>query len=118
MPVLTGASAYAVAETFGWECSLADKPREAKQFYAVIAGSTLVGLLINFLGINPMAALFWTAVINGLISPPLLVIIMLVSNNKKVMGDNVNSLGANIVGWTATGVMFAAAIGMLLTWNR
>src|SRR5882724_7770120 len=118
VPVLTGASAYAVAETFGWECSLNDKPAAAKQFYAVIAGSTLVGLLLNFLGINPMAALFWTAVINGLISPPLLVIIMLVSNNKKVMGDKVNGVGANIVGWAATAVMFAAAIGMLLTWNR
>jgi NRAMP (natural resistance-associated macrophage protein)-like metal ion transporter len=118
VPVLTGASAYAVSETFGWECSLNDKPREAKQFYAVIAGSTLVGLLINFLGINPMAALFWTAVINGLISPPLLVIIMLVSNNKKVMGDNVNSLGANMVGWAATMIMFAAAIGVVLTWNQ
>jgi len=118
VPVLTGASAYAVAETFGWECSLADKPGEAKQFYAVIAGSTFVGLLINFLGINPIAALFWTAVINGLISPPLLVIIMLVSNNKKVMGDKVNSAGANIVGWAATAIMFAAAIGMLLTWNK
>jgi NRAMP (natural resistance-associated macrophage protein)-like metal ion transporter len=118
VPVLTGASAYAVAETFGWECSLNDKPREAKQFYAVIAGSTLVGLLINFLGINPMSALFWTAVINGLISPPLLVIIMLVSNNKKVMGEDVNSLGANIVGWAATVIMFAAAVGMVLTWNQ
>lgn len=118
VPVLTGASAYAVAETFAWECSLSDKPREAKQFYAVIAGSTLVGLLINFLGINPMSALFWTAVINGLISPPLLVIIMLVSNNKKVMGEDVNSLGANIVGWAATVIMFAAAIGVVLTWNQ
>jgi NRAMP (natural resistance-associated macrophage protein)-like metal ion transporter len=118
VPVLTGASAYAVAETFGWECSLADKPAAAKQFYAVIAGSTLVGLLLNFLGINPMAALFWTAVINGLISPPLLVIIMLVSNNKKVMGENVNGIGANIVGWAATAIMFAAAIGMFLTWNQ
>lgn len=118
VPVLTGASAYAVAETFGWECSLNDKPREARQFYAVIAGSTLVGLLINFLGINPIAALFWTAVINGLISPPLLVIIMLVSNNRKVMGDNVNGPGANIVGWAATAIMFAAAIGLVLTWNQ
>jgi NRAMP (natural resistance-associated macrophage protein)-like metal ion transporter len=118
VPVLTGASAYAVAETFGWECSLADKPAAAKQFYAVIAGSTLVGLLLNFLGINPMAALFWTAVINGLISPPLLVIIMLVSNNKEVMGDKVNGVGANIVGWAATAIMFAAAVGMLLTWNQ
>ena len=115
VPVLTGSAAYAVAETFGWECKLDDKPREAKHFYAVIAASTLVGMLINFVGINPMSALFWTAVINGLVSPPLLVIIMLVSNNKKVMGDKVNGVGANIVGWAAAVVMFAAAIGMLVT---
>lgn len=118
VPVLTGSAAYAVAETFGWECRLDDKPREAKHFYTVIAASTLIGMLINFAGINPMSALFWTAVINGLISPPLLVIIMLVSNNRKVMGDKVNGIGANIVGWLAAVVMFAAAIGMLVTWGN
>ena len=64
----------------------------------VIAASTLLGMLINFSGINPMSALFWTAVINGLVSPPLLVVIMLVSNNKKVMGDKVNGLATNLVG--------------------
>ena len=115
VPVLTGSAAYAVAETFEWECKLDDKPREAKHFYAVIAASTLIGMLINFVGINPMSALFWTAVINGLVSPPLLVVIMLVSNNKKVMGDKVNGVGTNIVGWAAAVVMFAAAIGMLVT---
>lgn len=115
VPVLTGSAAYAVAETFGWECKLDDKPREAKYFYAVIASSTLIGMLINFVGINPMSALFWTAVINGLVSPPLLIVIMLVSSNKKVMGDKVNGVGTNIVGWAAAVVMFAAAIGMLVT---
>jgi NRAMP (natural resistance-associated macrophage protein)-like metal ion transporter len=115
VPVLTGSAAYAVAETFGWECKLDDKPHEAKYFYAVIAASTLIGMLINFVGINPMSALFWTAVINGLVSPPLLIVIMLVSNNKKVMGDKVNGVGTNIVGWAAAVVMFAAAIGMLVT---
>ena len=118
VPVLTGSSAYAVSETFGWECSLDDKPREAKHFYAVIALSTLVGISVNFLGINPIKALLWTAVINGVLSPPLLLIIMLVSSNRKIMGDKVNGLGANIVGWTATAIMFAAAIGMILTWNQ
>jgi NRAMP (natural resistance-associated macrophage protein)-like metal ion transporter len=117
VPILTGSSAYAVAETFGWECSLDDKPHEAKHFYAVIAISTFIGILIDFLGINAMAALFWTAVINGLISPPLLVTIMFVSNNPKVMGDKVNGWSANIFGWAATAIMFAAAIGMILTWN-
>ncbi|MGZ8901878.1 MAG: Nramp family divalent metal transporter [Limisphaerales bacterium] len=118
VPVLTGSAAYAVAETFGWKCKLDDKPREDKHFYAVIAISTLVGMLINFAGINPISALFWTAVINGLVSPPLLVIIMLVSNNKRVMGDKVNGRGTNILGWVAVLVMFSAAIGMLVTWNN
>ena len=65
-----------------------------------------------------MKALLWTAVINGVLSPPLLLIIMFVSSNRKIMGDKVNGLGANIIGWAATAVMFAAAIGMLLTWNQ
>ena len=117
VPVLTGSAAYAIAEAFGWESSLSDKPREAKQFYAVIAGATLVGVMINFLGINQMAALFWTAVINGVVSPPLLIVIMLVSNNRKVMGDRVNNTWANTLGWLTTLLMFAAAIGMFVTWN-
>jgi NRAMP (natural resistance-associated macrophage protein)-like metal ion transporter len=115
VPVLTGSAAYAVAESFGWECRLDDKPREAKHFYGVIAASTLVGMLINFVGINPMAALFGTAVINGLVSPPLLVVIMLASNNKTVMGDKVNGFTTNLVGWAAALVMFAAAVGLVLT---
>ena len=118
VPVLTGSSAYAVSETFSWQCSLNDRPREATHFYAVIAISTLVGISVDFLGINPIKALVWTAVINGLLSPPLLVIIMLVSSNREVMGDKVNGLGANILGWAATAIMFAAAIGMVLTWNQ
>jgi NRAMP (natural resistance-associated macrophage protein)-like metal ion transporter len=118
VPVLTGSSAYAVSETFGWECSLDDKPHEAKHFYAVIAATTLVGISVDFLGINPMKALLWTAVINGVLSPPLLLIIMLVSSNRKIMGDKVNGLSATIIGWIATAVMFAAAIGMILTWKQ
>jgi Mn2+/Fe2+ NRAMP family transporter len=117
VPVLTGSAAYAVAETFGWKYGLDTKPREAKQFYAVIAIATLLGVLINFTGINPITALFWTAVINGLIAPPLLVVIMLVANNKRVMGDRVNGRVTNLLGGTATIVMWAAALGMILTWG-
>jgi NRAMP (natural resistance-associated macrophage protein)-like metal ion transporter len=116
VPVLTGSSAYAVSEAFDWRSGLDEKPKDARRFYAVIAVSTFVGMLINFMGINPIKALFWTAVLNGVISPPLLVVIMLVANNKSVMGENVNGRAANIGGWAATLVMFAAAIGMLLTW--
>jgi NRAMP (natural resistance-associated macrophage protein)-like metal ion transporter len=117
VPVLTGSSAYALAETFGWKYGLDTKPKQAKQFYAVIAISTLLGALINFIGINPMAALFWTAVVNGVLAPPLLVLIMIVSNNKKIMGNRVNGGFTNFVGWAAAVIMFAAAIGMFATWQ-
>lgn len=118
VPVLTGSAAYAVAETFDWPAGLDEKPRHAKKFYAVIAVSTIVGVFIDFAGINPISALFWTAVINGVVAPPLLVLVMLVANNKKAMGDRTNSLFTNIVGWLAAAIMFAAAAGMLLTWQN
>jgi Mn2+/Fe2+ NRAMP family transporter len=117
VPVLAGSSAYAIAESFGWKYGLDTKPKHAKQFYGVIAISTFIGALINFIGINPIAALFWTAVINGVLAPPLLVIIMIVSNNKKIMGSNVNGRFTNFVGWTAAIIMFAAVLGMFATWQ-
>jgi len=117
-PKVSGSAAYAVAETFGWKYGLDTKPRQAKQFYAVIAVSTTVGMLINFTGINPIRALFWTAVINGLLAPPLLVLIMFVSNNRKVMGIHTNGKLTNVLGWAAAAIMVAAAAGMILTWNQ
>lgn len=116
VPVLTGSSAYAVAETFGWRSGLDEKPRHAKKFYAVIAASTVIGVLIDFAGINPISALFWTAVINGVVAPPLLVVVMFVANNKKAMGHRTNGRFTNLVGWFATAIMFAAALGMFITW--
>ncbi len=117
VPVLTGSAAYAVAETFGWRSGLDEKPRRAKKFYGIIALSTLVGVGIDFLGINPITALFWTAVINGVVAPPLLVVVMLIANNKKAMGTHTNGIFTNIFGWLATAIMFAAAIGMFVTWG-
>jgi NRAMP (natural resistance-associated macrophage protein)-like metal ion transporter len=116
VPILTGSAGYAVCETFGWKCSLDAKPATAKEFYIVLVLSTLGGLLIEFVGINSIDALFWTAVINGFLAPPLLVVIMLVSNNPKVMGKRVNSRLTNALGWTTTVAMFAAAIALVLTW--
>ncbi|HLH24741.1 MAG TPA: Nramp family divalent metal transporter [Chloroflexota bacterium] len=117
VPILTGSAAYATAETLGWQYGLDRKPARAKEFYAVIAGSTLVGMLINFVGINPIDALFWTAVLNGVLAPPLLVLIMLVANNRAIMGERVNGAASNVLGWLATLAMFAAAIGLILTWG-
>jgi Mn2+/Fe2+ NRAMP family transporter len=117
VPVLTGSAAYAICEAFNWRCTLDAKPAQAKQFYLIIAASTLGGLLFNLLGINPIDALFWTAVINGFLAPPLLVIIMLMAGNKAIMGKQVNGPVANVLGWITTLVMFAAAVGLLVTWG-
>jgi Mn2+/Fe2+ NRAMP family transporter len=115
VPILTGSAAYAVAETFGWKSGLDKKPSQAKEFYLVMGASTLAALFMNFLGINPVKALFWTAVINGFLAPPLLVVIMLIANNRKVMGERVNGLGLNVLGWATAALMFAAAVALVLT---
>jgi NRAMP (natural resistance-associated macrophage protein)-like metal ion transporter len=117
VPILTGSSAYAVTEAFKGRYGFNERFRDAKLFYGVIIGSTLVGLLINFVGINPIRALFLAAVINGFLAPPLLMVIMLIANNRKVMKDRVNGLWTNIFGWSATLVMFVAAVALVLTWN-
>ncbi len=118
VPILTGSGAYAVAESFGWRYGLDQKPGRAKPFYAIIVAATLVGMLINFVGINPIAALFWTAVLNGVLAPPLLVVIMLVANNRQVMGTRVNGRLLNVLGWLAAGVMALAAVALVLTWGK
>jgi NRAMP (natural resistance-associated macrophage protein)-like metal ion transporter len=116
VPILTGSSAYAVAEAFGWRHGFDKRPKNAKGFYWLIAASTLVGMLINFAGINPMKALFITAVINGFLAPPLLVLIIKVSNNPQIMGKRVNGKLLNFAGWTTAAIMSAAAIALIVTW--
>jgi len=115
VPILTGSAAYAVSEAFGWKFGLDAKPARAKQFYGVIVAATLIGMLINFVGINPIDALFWTAVINGFLAPPLLVLIMLVSNNRAVMGERTNHGLINVAGWASTALMALAAIALVWT---
>jgi NRAMP (natural resistance-associated macrophage protein)-like metal ion transporter len=118
VPVLTGSSAYAVAETFGWAEGLSRKVREARGFYGVIVAATILGVLFNFLGLNPIDALFWSAVLNGLLAPPLLVLVMLVANDRGVMGNRTNGRRLNVIGWATTIVMFSAVIGLVATWGR
>jgi NRAMP (natural resistance-associated macrophage protein)-like metal ion transporter len=117
VPILTGSAAYAVCETFGWKCSFDAKPARAKEFYLILGAATLGGLLINFTGLSPMRALFWTAIINGFLAPPLLLVIMLIANNKKIMGERVNGLGMNLLGWLTVLIMFAAEAGLVWTWS-
>jgi NRAMP (natural resistance-associated macrophage protein)-like metal ion transporter len=115
VPVLTGAAAYGISEAFGWRSGLEHKLTRAPQFYVVIIAATLVGMVIAILEINPIAALVLSAVINGLIAAPLLVLVMLVSNNRAAMGERTNGRPLNIVGWTTTVVMGVAAIALVVT---
>jgi NRAMP (natural resistance-associated macrophage protein)-like metal ion transporter len=115
VPVLSCSAAYALSEAFGWKYGLDRNPAKAKQFYAVIAAATVVGVGIDYLGIDPIDALFFTAVINGFVAPPLLVMIMLVGNNKKIMGKRTNGRLTNVLGWGAAAIMFLAAGVLLVT---
>ncbi len=84
----------------------------------MIVVSTLVSLFINFLGVNPISALFWAAVINGFLAPPLLLVIMLIANNRSVMGSKINSVGLNVLGWATAVLMAAVAVALVLAWIR
>ena len=118
VPVLAGSAAYAVAEAFNWKVGLGRRPRRAPQFYTVIAVSLLVGMGINYLGINPIAALVGAAAINGFLTAPVLVIVLRIANNRAIMGERVNGAGANLLGALATALMAAAAAALVFTWVR
>lgn len=109
VPVLTASAAYGVSEAFGWRLGLDRRLTKAPQFYAVIVVATLVGM-----GINPMTALVITAMINGLLAVPLLVLVMLVSNNREAMGERTNGRRLNLLGWGTTAVMAVAAIALIV----
>jgi Mn2+/Fe2+ NRAMP family transporter len=102
VPILTGSAAYAVSEAFGWRSGLDRTIGRAPQFYAVIGAATLVGMAINFLGINPITELVLTAILNGIIAAPLLVLVMLVSNDRRAVGERTNGRLLNVVGWITT----------------
>jgi len=115
LPVLAGSAGYAVCETFRWTLGLDKQPRAARAFYGVIAGAMLLGMLIAFSPINPIKALYWSAVINGVLAAPVMVVMMLISSNGKIMGRLAISWRLRVGGWIATAVMIAAAGGMFVT---
>jgi NRAMP (natural resistance-associated macrophage protein)-like metal ion transporter len=115
VPVLAGSAAYAVGETMQWNSSLESKPKKARGFYAVIAIATLAGTAMNFVHINPIKALFWTAVINGVIAVPMLAAVMLVAAKQKAMGRFAISGKLRTMGWLTTAVMAACVVGMVVT---
>ena len=115
IPVLAGSAAYAVGEARQWPTGLGYKPREAKAFYGTIAVATLLGIGINLLPIDPMKGLFWAAVINGVVSVPLMAVMMVMSARPAVMGRFTLPRHLRIMGWLATAVMAVAVLAMFWT---
>jgi NRAMP (natural resistance-associated macrophage protein)-like metal ion transporter len=114
VPILTGSAAYAAAEAFNWRSGFDEKPTTAPGFYIVTAAATLTGLVITYLGIDPISALYWAAVLNGVLAPPLLVMILLAANNPAVMGQQRNGRWLNLLGWLTAAIMAAAAFSLLV----
>jgi NRAMP (natural resistance-associated macrophage protein)-like metal ion transporter len=115
VPVLAGSCAYAIAESARWRgASLNKRPNLARRFYAVIAVSVLVGLALNYAGLNAVKMLFWSAVVNGVLAPPLVILVVLVTSDKKVMGKRINPRGVQLLGWICAVVMSVAAVALLV----
>lgn len=115
VPVLAGSAAYAVVESFDWDSGLDKKLHEAKEFYGIIALATVGGVLLNFAPIDPIKALFWSAVINGVIALPIMVVMMLLGSNESVMGRFVIGKRLRWLGWLATLIMAIAVAAMFAT---
>jgi len=115
VPVLAGSCAYALSEAAAWRGSLEDRPRLARKFYAVVAASMALGLALDFLGLDAVKMLFWSAVTNGVLAPPLIVLVVLLTNDPKVMGKHANRPLLRVLGWATAALMAAAAVAMFMT---
>lgn len=118
LPVLGGSAAYAVGEALKWPVGLERKAKQAKAFYSVLAIATLIGLTLNFTKFDPIKALVWAAIINGITAAPIMCSMMLLASRRKVMGKLTLPLYLKILGWLATAIMALAAVGMLLTTGK
>ena len=117
LPVLAGSAAYAVGEALDWQVGLAQRPGRARAFYGTIAVATCIGAVLNFTSLDPIKALFWSAVINGVAAVPIMIMIMLMASRRVVMGQFTLTRRLMVLGWLATAVMALAAIGMFATWG-
>jgi NRAMP (natural resistance-associated macrophage protein)-like metal ion transporter len=116
VPVMTTGAAYDLCQTFGWKHGLHAKLHEARGFYASITVVTLIAMAMNFFGINPMKALVWAGIVQGFSSPFLMLTVMLITNNRLIMGRWVNRRTINVFGWVTTAAMFAAVISLVVMW--
>ncbi|MEO8879947.1 MAG: divalent metal cation transporter [Gemmatimonadaceae bacterium] len=116
VPVLAGSAAYAVAEAAAWRRGMDEKPNHARNFYIVIAASMLIGVALTFSPINPIRLLLWSAVINGILAPPLIIIVLVICNNSKVMGSFKNGWTLNTLGTIAALIMTGSAFALAASW--
>jgi len=115
VPVLTGSAAYAIGEALRWPVGLARKPLEARSFYITLVIATVVGTIINFLPVDPIRALYWSAVINGVMAAPVIVMMMLLASSRRVMGEFTLSAPMKLLGWTTAVVMALCVVGLFVT---
>jgi Mn2+/Fe2+ NRAMP family transporter len=115
VPVLAGSAAYAVAEAAAWRGTLEDPPLLSRKFYALITGAMLLGLALDCAGFDAVKMLFYSAVLNGVLAPPLIVLVVLLTSKSKIMGIQVSSRPLRYFGWAATAIMTAASIAMFVT---
>jgi NRAMP (natural resistance-associated macrophage protein)-like metal ion transporter len=115
VPVLAGSAAYAVAEIFGWRATLESKPRRAPQFYLVLSLATILGVSLTFFGLDPMRALYWSAMLNGVAAAPLMAALMKLANDPHIVKQFRLPGPLRVLGWVATAVMFAASVALVLT---
>jgi Mn2+/Fe2+ NRAMP family transporter len=113
VPVLAGSAGYAVAEAFGWSEGLGKRLSQARGFYGVIIVATVIGLVVNFTPIGAITMLYYSAMLNGVLAPPLMVLILLIGNNKKILGERTNSTLSNTLGIIITVLMSIVSLSLL-----
>jgi Mn2+/Fe2+ NRAMP family transporter len=118
VPVMTTGAAYDLCQAFGWKHGLHFPPGEVKKFNAAIAVFTIIAMCLNFIGINPMKALVWSSIVQGLSTPFLMLLIMLITTNRRIMGRWINTRPLNVLGWITTAVIFAVSVGLIITWLK
>ena len=115
VPIFAESSAYAVGEALDWHIGLGRRPREARAFYTTLVSATLIGLLINFTSIDPIKALFWTAILNGIIAVPMMFVMMHMASSKRIMGDHTIPRPLKFMGWLSTATMAVVVAGLFVT---
>ena len=115
VPVLAGSAAYAVSEVFGWKAGLSDRFRQARGFYSIIIAAMVIGTIASTMELDPIRALVWSAIVNGVIAVPMMVAMMCIVQSRKLMGKLTVGRPLSVLGWTATGVMGLAVAFMLVT---